>query len=48
VATDFATVQTEDLGGERYRYHVAVDWRRLDDLARRLDLPPLAQMLAGR
>jgi hypothetical protein len=48
VATDFATVQTEELGGERYRYHVAVDWARLDDLARRLDLPPVADMLARR
>lgn len=39
VSTDFATVQTEDLPGERYRYRIAVDWDRLDDFAARLDLP---------
>ena len=31
VASDFATVRTEELGDEQYRYHVAVDWPRLDD-----------------
>ena len=48
VATDFATVRTEELGDEQYRYHVAVDWRRLDDLAARLDLPPVERMLERR
>ena len=39
VATDFATVRTEDSGDRRYLYHVAVDWPRLDAFAARLDLP---------
>lgn len=39
VSTDFATVQTEDLPGERYRYRIGVDWDRLDDFAARLGLP---------
>lgn len=46
VASDFATVRTEELGEEQYRYHVAVDWSRLDDLAARLGLAPVAQLLA--
>ena len=45
VATDFATVRTDELGDEQYRYNVAVDWRRLDDLAARLGLPPVDRML---
>ncbi len=45
VATDFATVRTEELGDEQYRYDVAVDWQRLDALAARLDLPPTDRML---
>lgn len=47
VATDFATVRTEDLGDEWYRYNVAVNWPRLDDLAARLDLPSLDRMLGS-
>ena len=43
VATDFATVRTEDLPGERYRYHIAVDWPGLDDFAARLGLPRVAR-----
>jgi hypothetical protein len=45
VAGDFATARTDDLGDERYRYHVAVDWTALEALAARLDLPPLARLL---
>lgn len=39
VSTEFATVRTEDLDGERYRYHIGVNWPLLDDFARRLDIP---------
>lgn len=46
VAGDFATVRTDELGNEQYRYHVAVDWAALDALAARLDLPPLERLLA--
>jgi hypothetical protein len=45
VATDFATVRTDELGGEHYRYNIAVNWQRLDDLAARLGLPPVERML---
>jgi len=45
VTTDFATVRTEDLGNEAYRYHIAVDWSALDAFAARIDLPPVAEML---
>ena len=45
VSTDFATVRTDELGNEQYRYNIAVDWRRLDDLAARLGLPPVERML---
>ena len=45
VATDFATVRTDELGDEQYRYNIAVDWQRLDDLAARLGLPPVERML---
>ena len=38
VATEFATARTEELDGGRYRYHIAVDWPRLDDFAARLGL----------
>jgi hypothetical protein len=47
VAGDFATARTDELGNEQYRYHVAVDWAALDALAARLDLPPLARLLAN-
>jgi hypothetical protein len=46
VSSDFATVRTEELGDEQYRYHVAVDWARLDWMTERIGLPPIAQMLA--
>jgi|SoiMethySBSTD1v2_1073268.scaffolds.fasta_scaffold3073386_1 hypothetical protein len=46
VASDFATVRTEELGNEQYRYHVAVLWPVLDAFAARLGLPPVAEMLA--
>lgn len=46
VSSNFATVRTEDLGDEQYRYHVAVDWQRLDWLAERIGLAPIAQLLA--
>jgi hypothetical protein len=39
VSTEFATVRTEELPGDRYRYHIAVDWPRLDAFAARLGLP---------
>lgn len=45
VASNFATVRTEDLGDEQYRYHVAVLWPTLDAFAARLDLPPVAEIL---
>ncbi|MBA2447529.1 MAG: hypothetical protein H0V51_05835 [Chloroflexi bacterium] len=38
VATDFATARTEDLPGDQYRYHIAVDLPRLDAFARRLGI----------
>ena len=44
VANDFATVRTEELDGDRYRYHIAVDWPRLDDFAARLELPPPSRL----
>jgi hypothetical protein len=46
VASDYATVRTEDLGNEQYRYHVAVDWPRLDALSARIGLAPVTQLLA--
>jgi len=45
VASDFATVRTEDLGNEQYRYHVAVLWPTLDAFAARIGLPPVQEML---
>ena len=45
VSSDFASVRTEELGNEQYRYHVAVDWARLDALAERIGLTPVAQLL---
>jgi hypothetical protein len=48
VASDFATARTEELGDEQYRYHVSVDWDRLDALAERLDLPPVTRLLDDR
>jgi len=38
VATDFATARTEELPGDQYRYHIAVDLPRLDAFARRLGI----------
>ena len=48
VAADFATVQTDDLGSEQYRYHVAVDWPRLDEMAERIGLQPVTHLLDQR
>ena len=48
VAADFATVRTEELGDEQYRYHVAVDWPRLDDMAVRIGLRPATHLLDQR
>ncbi|MGE3269523.1 MAG: hypothetical protein AB7P40_12305 [Chloroflexota bacterium] len=45
VSTDLATVRTEELGDEQYRYMVRVDWPRLNDLAERVGLPPVTQLL---
>ena len=45
VSSDYASVRTEELGNDQYRYHVAVDWARLDALAERMGLPPVAQLL---
>ena len=38
VATDFATARTEELPGDQYRYHIAVDLPRLDAFAGRLGI----------
>jgi hypothetical protein len=48
VASDFATARTEELGDRRYRYHVAVDWPRLDEMAERIGLPPVTRLLDDR
>ena len=45
VSSDFASVRTEELGNDQYRYHMAVDWARLDALAERIGLPPVTQLL---
>lgn len=45
VRTEHAEVRTDDLGDQRYRYHVEVDWPRLEQLASGLDLD-LASMLS--
>lgn len=52
VSSDFATVQTDDLGpdgegNEQYRYTIAVDWAALDDLANRIGLEPVTQLLGA-
>jgi hypothetical protein len=39
VSTGFATVRTDELPGQQYRYSIAVDWSRLDAFAARLGLP---------
>ncbi len=44
VSTDFATVRTEELPDQRYRYGIAVDWPRLDAFATRLGLPAPSQL----
>ncbi|MFN8634694.1 MAG: hypothetical protein U0893_12630 [Chloroflexota bacterium] len=48
VASDLATVRTDDLGGEEYRYHVAIDWAALDGMAVRIGLPPVTRLLDDR
>lgn len=48
VAGDFATARTEDLGDEQYRYSIAVDWPRLDEMAVRIGLPPATRLLDER
>ena len=48
VAGDFATARTEDLGDEQYRYSIAVDWPRLDEMAVRIGLPPVTRLLDER
>jgi hypothetical protein len=48
VASDYATVRTEDLGNEQYRYYVAVLWPKLNAFAEQLGLPPVAAMLDER
>jgi hypothetical protein len=48
VASDYATVRTEELGDEQYRYYVDVDWPRLELLAERIGLPPLVHLLTDR
>jgi len=45
VASDYATVRTDDLGDEQYQYSIAVDWAALDDLAAQIDLEPVARLL---
>jgi hypothetical protein len=48
VASDFATARTEVLGDKQYRYHIAVDWPRLDALAERIGLPPVTRLIDCR
>ena len=48
VAGNFATARTEDLGDEQYRYHVSVDWRKLDAMAERIGLKPVSRLLDER
>jgi hypothetical protein len=48
VASDFATVRTEEVGHEQYQYGIAVDWNRLDELAERIGLPPVTRILDDR
>jgi hypothetical protein len=48
VTSGFATARTEDLGDEQYRYHITVNWPRLDEMARRIDLPPVTHLLDDR
>jgi hypothetical protein len=47
VSSRLATVRTEELGGEAYRYYVTVDWPALDAFATRVGLPPVAEMLGS-
>ena len=42
VSTEFATVRTEELSADAFRYHIAVDWPALDDFAARLTLPAMS------
>jgi hypothetical protein len=46
VSSRLASVRTDDLGGEVYRYAVTVDWPALDAFAARVGLPPVAEMLS--
>lgn len=48
VASDLATVRTDDLGNEQYRYHVAVNWPALDAMAERIGLASIDRLLGGR
>jgi hypothetical protein len=48
VASNFATARTEDLGDEQYRYHVSVDWAKLDTMAERIGLKPVSHLLDER
>jgi hypothetical protein len=47
VSGGLATVRTEELGGEAYRYYVTVDWPALDAFAAQVGLPPVEEMLNG-
>jgi hypothetical protein len=46
VSSRFASVRTEELGGEAYCYYVTIDWAALDAFAARIGLPSLAAMLS--
>jgi hypothetical protein len=48
VASTFATVRTEDLGHEQYRYHLTVDWPKLDAMAERIGLKTVSRLLDER
>jgi hypothetical protein len=48
VASGYATVRTDDLPDEQYRYTIAVEWQRLDALAERVGLPAVTRLLDER
>ena len=48
VAGDFATARTDDLGNEQYRYAIVVDWPKLNAMAERIGLSPVARLLDER
>ena len=47
VSSRLASVRTEELGDEAYRYYVTVDWSALDAFAARAGLPPIAEIVGA-